>query len=107
MRRAVALRAALVALAFLLVLAGCGSNVSRANFDKISEGMKEDQVKAILGSASESRSSSVKVEDAVFTSTQTKWRNDKGTIVVVFLNGEVQQKVFYEPGAEPPPVPRS
>jgi hypothetical protein len=94
------------ALALVLILAGCGPSVSRTNYDKISEGMKEDQVKAILGVGTESRSSAVKVEDTVFTSTQTKWRNDKGTIVVLFLNGEVQQKIFYEPGAEPPPVPR-
>jgi len=100
------LAAALAALALVLMLAACGPNVSRANYDKISEGMKEDQVKAILGVATESRSSAVKAEDTVFTSTQTKWRNDKGTIVVLFLNGEVQQKIFYEPGAEPPPVPR-
>ena len=100
------LAAALAALALVLILAGCGPNVSHANYDKISEGMKEDQVKAILGVGTESRSSAVKVEDTVFTSTQTKWRNDKGTIVVLFLNGEVQQKIFYEPGAEPPPVPR-
>ena len=57
--------------------------------------------------ASESRSSAVKVEETVFTSTESKWRNDKGTIVVLFLNGEVQRKIFYEPGAEPPPVTRN
>ena len=98
-------RAALGALAFMLILAGCGPKVSHANFDKINEGMKESQVQAILGVGSESRSSAVKVEDTVFTSTETKWRNDKGTIVVLFLNGEVQQKIFYEPGQEPPPRP--
>ena len=107
MRLAAVSRAALVAIAVVLMLAGCGPKVSRANFDKINEGMKEDQVQAILGIASESRSSAVKVEETVFTSTESKWRNDKGTIVVLFLNGEVQQKIFYEPGAEPPPVPRN
>ena len=96
--------AALVVLT--LALAGCGPKVSRDNYDKITDGMKEEQVKSILGVASESRSSAVKVEDTVFTSTQSKWRNDKGTIVVVFLNGEMQRKHFYEPGTEPPPVRR-
>lgn len=106
MRPAYALRAALAALACLVVLAACGPNVSRANYDKIQEGMKEEQVKKILGIPSESRSQAMKVEDTVFTSTQTKWRNDKGTIVVLFLNEEVQEKTFYEPGTEPPPTPR-
>ena len=93
-------------LALSLALAGCGPKVSQENYDKITDGMKEEHVQKILGVASESRSSAVKVEDTVFTSTQTKWRNDKGTIVVLFLNGEVQQKIFYEPGKEPPPQRR-
>jgi len=106
MTRAAASRVALAALASVLILAGCSPKVSHANFDKINEGMKEAQVQDILGIGSESRSSAVKVEDTVFTSTETKWRNDKGTIIVLFLNGEVQQKIFYEPGEEPPPRPR-
>jgi outer membrane biogenesis lipoprotein LolB len=96
----------LVAILALVLLAACSSKVNRTNFDKINEGMKEDQVKAILGMASESRVSAAKVDDVEYTSTQTKWRGDKGTIVVVFFNGEVQQKIFFEPGTEPPPVPR-
>lgn len=101
------MRAAVVSLALVLVLAGCGPDVNRANFDRISEGMQEHQVRSILGAATETRRSAVKVEDTVFTSTQTKWRNHKGTIVVLFLNGEVRQKIFHEPGAEPLPAPRS
>ena len=97
-------RLAVVALAF--TLAACSPKVSVQNYDKIKEGMTEDQVKAILGVGSESRSQAVKVEGTVFTSTQTLWRNDKGTIVVLFLNGEVQQKIFHEPGQEPPPPER-
>lgn len=96
-------RAVVSALAFALLLAGCESKVTQANYDRITEGMKEEQVQKILGIGSESRSQSMRIEDTVFTSTQTKWRGDKGTIVVLFLNGEVQQKIFYPPGAEPPP----
>lgn len=87
------------------MLAACGSKVSEENYDKITVGMKEAEVGRILGVASESRSTSVKV-DEVFTSTQSKWRGDKGTIVVVFFNGEVQSKMHYPPGAEPAPEKR-
>jgi uncharacterized lipoprotein len=96
-----------VAAALLLVatLAACGSKVNEQNYDKITVGMKEAEVGKILGIASESRSTAVKV-DEVYTSTQSKWRGDKGTIVVVFLNGEVQSKMHYPPGAEPAPEKR-
>jgi hypothetical protein len=95
-----------VVVVLTLAVAACGPKVSRQSFDKIADGMKEAEVQAILGVASESRSSAMKVEDTVYTSTQSKWRTDKGTIVVLFLNGEVQQKIFYEPGEEPPPERR-
>ena len=88
------------------LLAACSSNVNEANYDKITTGMKEDQVGKILGIASESRSSSMKVGDDTFTSTQSRWRGDKGTIVVVFFNGEVQSKIYYPPGEEPKPERR-
>jgi hypothetical protein len=96
------------AMAFILTLAlaGCGPKISPENFDKIVKGMKEDHVAKILGIASESRNSAVKVEGTTFTSTQSKWRNDKGTIVVLFQDGEVQAKHYYAPGAEPAPERR-
>jgi hypothetical protein len=91
------------ALAIAVALSGCGPKVSRENYDKIASGMKEDQVSSILGIASESRSTTVKLPES-FTSTISKWRNDKGTILVEFLNGEVQSKRFFPPGTEPAPV---
>jgi hypothetical protein len=95
-------------LALLLVaaLAACGPDVSQANYDKITDGMKEEQVGKILGTASESRNTTVRVQGENFTSTVSKWRNDKGTIVVEFAGGEVQRKIYYPPGAEPAPERR-
>ena len=83
-------------------LSACGSKVSMENYDKIAEDMKEEEVTRILGIPSESRSTTAET----YTSTQSKWRGDKGTIVVMFLNSEVQKKRFYPPGAEPAPEPR-
>jgi hypothetical protein len=103
-----AMQSLAVALLATVMLAGCGPKISPENFDKITKGMKEEQVTSILGIPSESRNSSVKVEGATFTSTQSKWRNDKGTIIVVFAGSEagkseVQDKQYFAPGTEPVP----
>mgnify|MGYP003334064044 CR=1 FL=1 len=90
-----------------LTLCACGSKVSAENYDKIVKGMKEDKVNSILGIASESRNSSVKIDGVTYTSTQSKWRSDKGTIAVLFQNGEVQDKEYFPPGTEPPPQRRN
>jgi len=86
-----------------LALGACGSKVNAENYDKIVKGMQEDKVAGILGIASESRNSSMKIAGVTFKSTQSKWRSDKGTIVVLFLNGEVQYEEYFPPGTEPPP----
>lgn len=95
------------ALLMTLALGACGSKVSAENYDRIVKGMKEDKVAGILGIASESRNSSMKIDGTTFTSTQSKWRSDKGTIVVLFQNGEVQDKEYFPPGTEPPPQRRN
>jgi hypothetical protein len=94
------------ALVIAALLTACGPNVSQVNYDKITDGMKEEQVGKILGTASESRNTTVRVQGENFTSTVSKWRNDKGTILVEFANGEVQRKSYYPPGAEPAPERR-
>ena len=100
------LRAFGTGLLLTVALCACGSKVTAENYDKIVKGMKEDKVASILGIASESRNSAVKFEGTTFTSTQSKWRSDKGTIVVLFQNGEVQDKEYFPPGTEPPPQRR-
>ena len=107
MRKKMSARAAFTAALLLVaVLSGCGPKVSAENYDKITDGMKEDQVARILGIASESRNTTVKLPEGTFTSTISKWRNDKGTILVEFLNGEMQSKRYFPPGTEPPPTRR-
>lgn len=98
----VSARAARVAaLVLAAAVSGCGPKVSAENYDKIANGMKEDRVAGILGIASESRNATVKLPEGTFTSTLSKWRNDKGTILVEFLNSEVQSKQYFPPGTEP------
>ena len=41
-----------VILALVLLIAGCGSRISQHNYDKIKDGMTQQQVEAILGAAS-------------------------------------------------------
>jgi hypothetical protein len=101
MRRMSAWAALAAALALAAAASGCGPKVSAENYDKIANGMKEDRVAGILAIASESRNTTVKVPEGTFTSTISKLRNDKGTILVEFLNGEVQSKQYFPPGTEP------
>jgi len=88
------------ALLVAVTLAACGSKVSPENYEKITAGMTEKQVGKILGIPSESRNAAVKVVDETFTSTQSKWISDRGTIAVGFLNGEMQWKHYYPPGTK-------
>jgi hypothetical protein len=96
----IALTRATAALLIAVALAACSSKVTEENYEKIVPGMKEEEVRKILGLPSESRSTAVKL-DEVYTSTQTKWTGDQGTIVVLFFNGEVQSKMHYPPGVKP------
>jgi len=81
--------AVLAAAMFLAAaIAGYGAKISAENYDKIANGMQEDRVAGILGIPSESRNTTVKLQEGTFTSTISKWRNDKGTILVEFLNGD-------------------
>jgi hypothetical protein len=102
--RATALLATLI---LPLALTACGAKISAENYDKIVNGMAEDKVAGILGIASESRNASMTIEGTTFTSTESKWRSDKGTIVVYFQNGEVRDKQYYAPGTEPAPARRN
>lgn len=72
------------------VVAACGSKVNQANFDKITTGMTEDEVKKILGPPTETSSMSI----AGFSGTSSKWESKNGAIVIQFFNGKVQIKEF-------------
>ena len=106
MKRSTLSRTLLAAACAAALGAGCGPRITAENYQRITTGMSEGKVGDLLGMPSESRNMTVRVQDTAFTNTQSTWRNDKGTIVVVFLNGEVQSKVYYRPGEEPRPERR-
>ncbi len=96
MRKSVAgylFRLALVA-SLSLVLAACGSKVNQANFDKIKNGMTQDEVISILGSPTDT--STVKI--AGLSGSSAKWTDKQGTITIQFANGKVRFKQFTRSG---------
>jgi hypothetical protein len=80
-----------LALALCLILAGCGSKVTKDNFDKISTGMTESQVEAIMGKGEE-QSAAVAVPGMSVSAKTIVWKDGEKSISVVFTNGKVSGK---------------
>jgi hypothetical protein len=78
-----------VAFAGILLVAAC-SKVTKSNFDRIHDGMTEQQVVSILGNPTES--SSINVLD--LSGTSSKWVSNDAVITVQFLNGKVRIKNY-------------
>jgi hypothetical protein len=76
----------------LLTLAAC-SKVTQENFNKIQEGMSEQEVLALLGTPSESNSVNV----LGMSGTSSRWASQDATITVRFVNGKVALKSFDKP----------
>jgi outer membrane protein assembly factor BamE (lipoprotein component of BamABCDE complex) len=74
-----------VALAVLAVvcmcLAGCGSKITRANFDKIKTGMSRNDVEAILGSPTETFGNK--------KTTTAIWQDEENGVTVIFRDDKV------------------
>ena len=68
------------------------SKLNQANFDKISDGMTEEEVTAILGEPER------KVEGVIIriegASTWMFWSNGRDRITIVFVKGKVLEKHF-------------
>ena len=77
------------ALSALLLLAAC-SKVTQDNFAKIKDEMTEQEVAAILGSPTESSSTSL----VGITGTSSRWADKDAVITVRFVNGKVVLKTF-------------
>jgi hypothetical protein len=75
-------------------LTACGSNVDQASFNKIKTGMTQEEVKAILGSPTESSSMAV----GKLSGTASEWKSKEGTITIQFINGKVKAKQFAKSG---------
>jgi hypothetical protein len=76
----------------VLLLAAC-SKVTQENYQKIEEGMTEEQVVALLGKPTETNSVSV----LGVSGSVSRWVADDAVITVRFVNGKVGIKSFDKP----------
>lgn len=83
------MRTAIAAIALVLLVAAC-SKVTPENFAKIQDGMAEQEVLAILGSPTESSSTSV----LGISGTTSRWVSGDAEIMIRFLGGKVAVKRF-------------
>lgn len=79
-------------LAFVLLIAAC-SRITQENFSKIQEGMREQEVIALLGSPTESNSVNV----LGVSGTASRWVGRDAIITVRFVNGQVALKTYDKP----------
>lgn len=100
-------RLAVVALA-LAMCVGCGSKITKSNYDKIQTGMSQSQVESILGKGSEQASIDVPSFEANIdipglssrgsvraSSLSTKgviWQDGQKGIAITFINDKVAKK---------------
>jgi hypothetical protein len=72
----------------LLCLAACGSRLNQENFDKIREGMSQNEVREILGAPVDASGGSF----LGLSGGEAVWKDDKTIITVHFLNDRVVSK---------------
>ena len=83
-------RASALPIIMALLLSACGSKISQDNFNKITDGMPEEDVIKILGEPTESSSMGL----GGLSGSSATWKQDKTTITIQFLNGKVALKNF-------------
>jgi hypothetical protein len=98
----------LLSLALVLVVcvavSGCGSKVSKANFDKIKDGMTEKEVEDVLGkptqtgdtgAAAAAISSKIPGADKIKMPNMkvAQWKDGNKAISITFVDGKVAQKL--------------
>jgi hypothetical protein len=83
---------AVLAVTCSLLLAGCGSKVSKSNYDKITTDMTEEQVKAVMGEPTEQQSQSAALPGMALSAKKLVWKDGNKAITVDILNGKVAAK---------------
>jgi hypothetical protein len=73
----------------IIMLAGCGSKVTKSNFDQIKIGMTVAQVEAILGKGTESAGAAGTVAGLTGSGKVVTWKDGEKTITVTFANDKV------------------
>ncbi len=86
----------------VLVLAGCQNKITKANYDKIEEGMSLQAVEKILGSGSQQGDGSggaaqfgvhIPAAQGGANTERVLWENDKASITIIFVDGRVKTKI--------------
>ncbi|BAP56059.1 hypothetical protein THII_1762 [Thioploca ingrica] len=75
------------------ILGACVSRINQENYQKIQKGMTLEEVKAIIGEPTESKSAGI---GGLVSGTSAVWKGDNMTIDIKFLNDKVQLKSFTE-----------
>jgi hypothetical protein len=80
--------------ALSLVLMGCGGGspltLTQENLDKVQDGMSQNDVRAILGAPTESKTDPIPIVGG--TQTTYVYRNDKSEVTIVFKNDQEKEK---------------
>ena len=84
-----------IAFAAAMILTAC-SKITQENFNKVQDGMSEQEVQALLGSPSESSS----VQVVGISGTSSKWVGGGATVTIGFVNGKVALKSYDKPPAK-------
>ena len=89
-------RIALVCIVLLglgvIMLAGCGSKVTKSNFDQVTNGMTLAQVEGILGKGTESTGAAGAVGSLAGSAKVVTWKDGNKTITITFANDKVVLK---------------
>lgn len=75
-----------------MMIVGCGSKVTKDNYDKIKEGMTLKQVEDILGKGEAQAGGGVEVPGVSASAKVYQWSDGDKTITVTFLNDKVTAK---------------
>ena len=80
--------------ALSLVLLGCGGGsaltLNQENLDKVHDDMSQNDVRAIMGAPTESKTDPIPIVGG--TQTTYTYRNDHAEVVIVFKNDQVKEK---------------
>ncbi len=77
----------------LMTTGGCGSKVSKSNYDKINNGMTVAEVEKILGEGELQAGGSAGIGGLTGSAKVYKWIDGDKTITVTFVNDKVTLKV--------------
>ena len=88
---------------FLLVVSlvfvmGCGSPITKSNYEKVKTGMSESEVTAILGKGEEMGSSSMELPAGMSipgmptSAKMVKWQEGMKIVTITFMGGKVSAK---------------